>query len=58
MREAALQEFEEMANKPLASARALPSGLREIGRFRVQIAADCKGADSRPARLRLKANGK
>jgi hypothetical protein len=62
MREARLQELEEMAAKLLATARELPSGqdrhnaLREIGRFRVQIAA-LKGADLRPARLGLKASG-
>jgi hypothetical protein len=50
MREARLQELEEMAAKLLATARELPPGqdhhnaLREIGRFRAQIAA-LKGAD-------------
>ena len=45
MREARLQELEEIAEKLLATARNLPSGqdrhnaLREIGRFRVRIAA-------------------
>jgi hypothetical protein len=49
MRAARLQELQEMAAKLLATARELPSGqdrhnaLREIGRFRVQIAA-LKGA--------------
>jgi hypothetical protein len=50
MREARLQGLEEMAAKLLATARELPPGqdhhnaLREIGRFRAQIAA-LKGAD-------------
>jgi hypothetical protein len=63
MRVARLQELEEMAAKLLATARGLPPGqdhhnaLREIGRFRVQIAA-LKGAVLRPAQLRLKAKGK
>jgi hypothetical protein len=45
MRAARLQELQEMAAKLLATARELPSGqdrhnaLREIGRFRVRIAA-------------------
>jgi hypothetical protein len=45
MRAARLQELEEMAAKLLATARELPPGqdhhnaLREIGRFRAQIAA-------------------
>jgi hypothetical protein len=43
MREARLQELEEMAEKLLATARHLPSGqdrhnaLREIGRLRAQV---------------------
>jgi hypothetical protein len=43
MREARLQELQEMAAKLLATARELPPGqdhhnaLREIGRFRAQI---------------------
>jgi hypothetical protein len=50
MRAARLQELQEMAAKLLATARELPSGqdrhnaFREIGRFRVQIAA-LKGAN-------------
>jgi hypothetical protein len=61
MRETKLQELEQMAEKLLATARELPSGqdrhnaLREIGRFRVRIAA-LKFTD-RPARLGLKASG-
>ena len=45
MRAARLQELEEMGTKLQATARELPSGqdrhnaLREIGRFRAQIAA-------------------
>ena len=45
MREASLQELQEMADKLLATARNLPSGqdrhnaLREIRSFRVRIAA-------------------
>ncbi len=45
MREARLQELEEMATKLLATARELPSGqdrhnaLREIARFRARIGA-------------------
>jgi len=63
MREARLQELEEMAAKLLATARELPPGqdhhnaLREIGRFRAQIAA-LKGADLPPAQQGLKAKGK
>ena len=63
MRAARLQELQEIATELLATARELPSGqdrhnaLREIGRFRVQIAA-LQGADLRPARLGLKAKGK
>ena len=63
MRATRLQELKEMAAKLLATARELPSGqdrhnaLREIGRFRVQIAA-LQGADLGPARLGLKAKGK
>ena len=62
MRAARLQELQEMAEKLLSTARELPPGqehhnaLREIGRFRVQIAA-LKGADLRPARLGPKAKG-
>jgi hypothetical protein len=54
MRATKLQELEEMAAKLLATARKLPPGpdrsniLREIGRFRVQIAA-LQGVGSRPA---------
>jgi hypothetical protein len=51
MREARLQELQEMAEKLLATARELPPGqehhnaLREIGKFRGQIAAlKAKGA--------------
>jgi hypothetical protein len=60
MRVARLQELEEIAAKLLATARELPSGqdrhdaLREIGRFRAQIAA-LQGADSQPAKAELKA---
>ena len=60
---AKLQELEEIAAKLLATASELPSGqdhhnaLREIGRFRAQIAA-LQGADSRPAKLGLKVKGK
>jgi hypothetical protein len=63
MRATKLQELEEMAAKLLATARRLPPGqdhynaLREIGRFRVQIAA-LQGADLRPAELEPKAKGK
>jgi hypothetical protein len=63
MKMARLQELEEIAAKLLATARELPPGqerhnaLREIGRFRAQIAA-LKGANLRPARLALKAKGK
>ena len=63
MRAARLQELQEMAAKLLATARELPPGqeyhnaLREIGRFRVQIAA-LQGADLRRAQLGLKAKGK
>jgi hypothetical protein len=45
MREARLQELEGMAAALLATARQLPSGqdrhnaLREVGKFRAQIAA-------------------
>jgi hypothetical protein len=52
MRAVRLQELEEMAAKLLATARELSSGqdhhnaLREIGRFRAQIAA-LQGADYR-----------
>jgi hypothetical protein len=61
MREARLQELEEIAAKLLATAHNLPSGqdrhnaLREIGRFRARIAA-LKFTD-RSARLGLKASG-
>ena len=63
MRAARLQELLEMAAKLLATARELPRGqdhhnaLREIGRFRAQIAA-LQGADLPPAQLGLKAKGK
>jgi hypothetical protein len=63
VRAARLQELEEIAAKLLATARKLPPGqdhhnaLREIGRFRAQIAA-LQGADLRPAQLGLKAKGK
>jgi hypothetical protein len=63
MRAARLQELQEMAAKLLATARELPPGqdhhnaLREIGRFRAQIAA-LKGTGLRPAQLGLKAKGK
>ena len=61
MREARLQELEEIAAKLLATTRNLPAGqdrhnaLREIGRFRARIAA-LKFTD-RSARLGLKASG-
>jgi hypothetical protein len=61
MREARLQELEEIAAKLLATARNLPSGqdrhnaIREIGRFHARIAA-LKFTD-RSARLGLKASG-
>jgi hypothetical protein len=60
MRAAKLLELEEMAAKLLATARQLPPGqdhhnaLREIGRFRAQIAV-LRGADLRPAQLGLRA---
>jgi hypothetical protein len=63
MRAARLQELEEIAAKLLATARGLPRGqehhnaLREIGRFRVQIAA-LQGADLRRAQIGMKAKGK
>jgi hypothetical protein len=63
MRVTKLQELEEMAAKLLTTARELPPGqdhhnaLREIGRFRAQIAA-LQGAHLRPAQLGLKAKGK
>ena len=63
MRTAKLQELEQMAAKLLATARKLPPGqdhhnaLREIGRFRAQIAA-LKGADLPPAQQGLKVKGK
>jgi hypothetical protein len=56
MRATKLQELEEMASKLLATARELPPGqerhnaLREIGRFRAQIAA-LQCANLLPARL-------
>jgi hypothetical protein len=62
MRAARLQELAEIAAKLLATAGELPPGqdhhnaLREIGRFRVQIAA-LQGADLR-GRLGLKAKAK
>jgi hypothetical protein len=58
MRAARLQELQEIVEKLLATARELPPGqdhhnaLREIGRFRAQIAA-LQGADLRPAQLEL-----
>jgi len=60
MTAARLQELEEMAEKLLATARELPPGqehhsaLREIGRFRVQIAA-LKGVVLRRPQRGLKA---
>jgi hypothetical protein len=63
VRAARLQELEEIAAKLLATARELPPGqehhnaLREIGRFRAQIAA-LQSANLRPARPGLKAKGK
>jgi hypothetical protein len=63
MKMARLQELEEIAAKLLATASELPPGqerhnaLREIGRFRAQIAA-LQGSNLRPARLGLKAKGK
>jgi hypothetical protein len=63
MRAARLQELEEIATKLLATAHELPPGqdhhnaVREIGRFRVQIAA-LRGADLRPAQRELKAKWK
>ena len=63
MRAPKLQELEEMAAKLLAAACKLPRGqdhynaLREIGRFRVQIAA-LQGADLRPTKIELKEKGK
>jgi hypothetical protein len=63
MRAARLQELEEMAAKLLVTAGELPPGqdhhnaLREIGRFRAQIAA-LQGADSPRAQLGPKAKGK
>jgi hypothetical protein len=53
MRTARLQELEEMVAKLLVTARKLPRGqdrhsaLREIGRFRAQIAA-LQGANGQP----------
>ena len=61
MREARLQELEEMAEKLLATARNLPLGqdrhnaLREIGRFRARIAA--LKFTEQPARRGPKASG-
>ena len=63
MRAARLQELEEMAARLLALARKLPPGqqrhdvVREIGRFRVRIAA-LKGPDLRQPRRGPKAKGK
>ena len=54
---------EEISAKLLATARELPSGqdrhnaLRQIGRFRAQIAA-LQGADSQPAKAELTAKPK
>jgi hypothetical protein len=59
MRATKLQELEEMALRLLATARKLPPGqdhhnaLREIGRFRAQIAA-LHGVVSRPRGLKAK----
>ena len=59
MREASLQELQEMADKLLATAHNLPSGqdrhnaLREIRSFRVRIAA--LKFNERPALPGLKA---
>jgi hypothetical protein len=55
MRPARLRELEAMAAKLSATARKLPLGqdrqdaLRQIAKFRDQIAALKKGADLRPA---------
>ena len=63
MKAARLQELEEMAVRLLALARKLPPGqqrhdvVREIGRFRVRIAA-LKGPGLRPTHRRPKAKGK
>jgi len=63
MRAARLQELEEMAARLLALARKLPPGqqrhdaVREIGRFRVRIAA-LKGPDLRRPHRGPKAKGK
>jgi hypothetical protein len=63
MRAVRLQELEEMAVRLLALARKLPPGqqrhdvIREIGRFRVRIAA-LKGPGLRPTNRRPKAKGK
>jgi len=63
MRAARLQELEEMAARLLALARKLPPGqqrhdvIREIGRFRVRIAA-LKGPDLRRPHRGPKAKGK
>jgi hypothetical protein len=60
MRAARLQELQEMAAKLLATAGELPPGqdhhnaLREIGRFRAQIAA-LQGPDLPPAHRGLTA---
>jgi hypothetical protein len=56
MREARLQELEEIAAKLIATARELPPGqehhnaLQEIGRFLARIAA-LKDTDLRPPQL-------
>jgi hypothetical protein len=63
MRAARLQELQEMAAKLSARADELPPGqdhhnaLREIGRFRAQIAA-LEGADLPPAHRALKTKSK
>jgi hypothetical protein len=63
MREARLQELEEMAAALLATARELPPGqerhevLQEIGKFRLRITA-LQGAGLPPARRGLRAKGK
>jgi hypothetical protein len=63
MRAARLQELEEVAARLLALARKLPPGqqrhdvIREIGRFRAQIAA-LKGPDLGRPHRGPKAKGK
>ena len=62
MREARLQELEEMAEKLLATARELPPGqdrhnaVQEVGRFRTRITA-LRRSDLRSAYRKLKATG-